>query len=281
MRHPTDNRVHISELKAMSRSPAHYRLACESAREVTRPMTVGAVADAMVFGDRGYAVYPGKVRNGKEWEAWSAANAGKFQCIGSEYEDAKRVATAVLTDPIARQLLAGGEYQRTIQWEAYGLPMAAGLEGQRGGIDLIGYHQPHKAGIKCVHDMPTMPCDLGDGEPFLGDMKITSSTEPSEFARHAWKMLWHCQGAAYLDAANAHGINARRFYLLGAEAGSGVVTVLPVSPAAIEAGRKSLHRWAEMLRQCEREDRWPGYVEGMAEPMDVPEWEREDGESEL
>ena len=54
------------------------------------------------------------------------------------------------------------------------------------------------------------------------------------------------------------------------------MTVLPVSPAAIEAGRKLLNRWAEMLRQCEREDRWPGYVEGMAEPMDVPEWERDD-----
>ena len=259
MRHPTDNRIHISELKAMARSPAHYRLACESAREVTRPMTVGAVADAMVFGDRGYAVYPGKVRNGKEWEAWSAANAGKFQCIGSEYEDAKRVATSVLTDPIARQLLAGGEYQRTIQWEAYGLPMAAGLEGQRGGIDLIG-----------------RGCALTDGEPFLADMKVTQSTEPSEFARHAWKMLWHCQGAAYLDACEALAIPAKRFYLIGVEASSGVVTVLPVSPAAIEAGRKSLHRWAEMLRQCEREDRWPGYVDGMAEPMDVPEWERDD-----
>ena len=262
MMHPSDGRCHVSELKQMSRSPAHYAQACSEARTVTRPMRVGAVADAMVFGDRGYAIYPGKVRSGKEWDAWEAAHAGQITCIQSEYDDAAGAARAVLSHPLARQLRAGGEYQRAVQWEAYGLPMAAGIAGVRGGIDLIG-----------------PGCALTDGEPFLADMKITASTEPGEFARHAWKMLWHCQAAAYLDAAEALGIPAKRFYLIGCEpTPPHVVTIMPVSTAAIEAGRKSLHRWAEMLRACERDDRWPGYTDLMADPLEVPEWERDDDE---
>lgn len=268
MRHPTDNRVHVSELKMMSRSPHHYRLACEAARTVTRPMTVGAVADAMVFGDRGYAVYPGKVRNGKEWDAWHAAHAGLIQCIQSEYDDAAECASAVLTHPLAKRLLSGGEYQRTMQWEAYGLPMAAGIPGQRGGVDLINTWRGgtlHSESGELV---------LETGDVFLGDMKITASTEPGEFRRHAWKMLWHCQAAAYLDAPEVVAMGARRFLLIGCEAITGAVTVLPIGDDALESGRRSLTRWAERLRQCEASGQWPGYTELAADSLTVPEWEQ-------
>jgi len=267
MRHPIDNRIHVSELKAFAKSPAHYAYACSEARTVTRPMRVGAVADALVFGDRGYAVYPGKSRNGKEWETWEAANAGRIMCIQSEFDDAAGAARAVLSDPVAAALLEGGQYQLALQWDAYGLPMAAGIPGVRGGVDLVG------PGRK-----------LTDGEPFVADLKITDS-EPFALARHAWKMMWHAQLAAYLDACEALGVDAgggftpRRGYIIACEPNPPhVVTVLPVSAKAIDHGRKSLHVWAERLRQCERDDRWPGYVDGMADEMWVPEWER--GEEE-
>ena len=89
MRHPTDNRVHFSELKQMARSPAHYAHACEHAKDPSRAMTVGAVGDAIVFGtpDR-IAIYPGPTRRGKEWDAFKALNPGKTIAIQSEVDDA-------------------------------------------------------------------------------------------------------------------------------------------------------------------------------------------------
>ena len=259
MKNPIDNRVHFSELKQMARSPAHYHQACLDAREVTRPMRVGAVTDCMVFGDRGYALYPGKVRQGAEWDAFAAAHAGEITCIKSEWDDAAGASRAVLAHPLARQLLVGGTYQLALQWEAYGLPMAAGINGVRGGIDLLG-----------------VGCDLTEGEPFVADLKVTD-TEPSTFARHAWRMLWHAQLAAYLDACEALDIPARRAYLIGVEpAPPHAVTILPVSAAALDSGRRSLHRWAEMVRQCTASGVWPGYLDRMAEPLEVPEWERDE-----
>lgn len=259
MRNPIDGRVHISELKQMAKSPAHYALACAEARTVTRPMRVGAIADAIVFGNRGYAVYPGKVRSGKEWQAWEREHAGIVTCIQSELEDAMGAAKAVLSDPLACELLRGGDYQVTAQWDAYGLPMAAGIPGQRGGLDLIG-----------------RGCELTDREPFVADLKITDS-EPFTFSKHAWRMLWHAQLAGYMDACEAIGRPVKRAYLIGCEPSPPhCVTVMPVSEAALASGRKSLCLWAERLRQCEADGRFPGYVERLAEPLDVPAWEVED-----
>ena len=104
VRHPSDGRVHFSELKAMAKSPRHFKLACSEAKKPTRAMTVGAIGDCLVFGQRAYAVYPGKVRNGKEWDAWQAANPGLIHCIASELEDAKGSSYAVLDDPVAQSI---------------------------------------------------------------------------------------------------------------------------------------------------------------------------------
>src|ERR1700744_2459353 len=140
MRHPTDGRVHFSELKEMRKSPKHFANACRKARDMSRPMMIGALADCLVFGQRGYAIYPGPTRRGKEWDAFKEVNAGKFLPIQSEIDDAKGAADAVLADPFALSLInsPGAEMQLCAQWEAYGLQMAAGIPGERGGFDLVG-----------------------------------------------------------------------------------------------------------------------------------------------
>lgn len=250
MRHPADGRIHFSELKQHAKSPAHVRLACERARDMTRPMVVGSITDDMVFsGGRNVALYPGKVRNGKEWEAFKAANPGKTLCIQSELDDAMGAAEAVLRDPVAARYLDGCEFQRVMQWEAYGLQCAAGIAGERGGFDA-----------------------LHTGKEYIADLKITSDTEPDALSRHAWNMLWHVQGAWYLDGARALAIRARRFVLICAEANPPHnVTVLEVPDALIENGRKSLTHWTERHRACEAAGTWPGYVQAPVE-MAIPEW---------
>jgi len=249
LRHPKDGRVHFSELKALRKSPAHYRHAIEESRTITRPMIVGSVADGLVFGGRNVALYPGKVRNGKEWEAFKLSNEGKTLCIQSEYDDAKGAADAVLADPVARRLLDGCEYQRVMAWEAYGLECAAGVAGERGGFDA--WHE--KRG-------------------YILDLKVTASTQPEDFQRHAFKMQWHAQAAWYLDGAKALAIDVRDFYLIGVEANPPhCVTVLHVTQEALDMGRKEIALWTEKLKACEAADAWPGYAQDVLQ-LEVPAW---------
>ena len=248
IRHLADNRVHLSELKEMRRSPAHYRHACLTSREITRPMRVGFVTDRLVFGGGGYETFAGPTRSGPAWRlALSLMPPGVMLVTAPEAEDAAGAAAAVLADPVARAALEGCEYQRVAQWSAYGLDCASGIAGERGGFDAIG----HGA---------------------IYDLKTTASADPRELGRHVLRMCWHAQGAWYVDGARALGYDVERFALICVEAQPPhVVTVLRLPAAMLDLGRRSLRLWTERLRQCDEADVWHGYVQSETE-CEVPEW---------
>lgn len=251
MRNPIDNRVHFSELKQMARSAAHYKLACEEPREMTRAMLIGSLADDVVFHNgRHIRCYPGKTRNGKEWDGYQRDSPpGSLLCIGSELDAARGAAEAVLADPVAMALLDKADFQRVMQWDAYGFPCAAGIPGQRGGFDAIAR----------------------DGS-WIADLKITADAQPEHLMRHAARMHWDAQGAWYLDGAKALALVSSEFYLIAVEATPPhSVTVLKASAQVLEFGRKKLRLWAERLAACEASNVWPGYAQA---PVDwsLPEW---------
>lgn len=263
IRHPADGRVHISELKQFARSPAHYRYACEHAREMTDAMEVGHLTDCLVFGGRGFAVWDknadgvtvsNPVRRGKAFEVFAtmAMGRGELVCLPSQLERAQSAASAVIANPLASALLDGCEFQRVLQWESHGLEFAAGIQGQRGGLDAF-----KRSGIV--------------------DLKTTADVEPDALSKHAWRMLWHVQAAAYLEGAEQAGLvqTGATFHLIAVESvPPHVVTVMRIPPDVIEEGRKSLVRWSERLRACDRTGIFPGYCEAEVE-MTIPEWEAE------
>lgn len=285
MRHPTDNRVHVSELKQMSRSPAHYAHACKHAKDPSRAMTVGAVGDAIVFGtpDR-IAIYPGPTRRGKEWDAFAAMNKGKTIAIQSEVDDATGAAEAILRDPIAGAILAECETQIVIQWEQMGMPCASGIVGERGGIDAL-----HRGGTAIAKQ-------YWGGGPMIWDVKCVGvDTDPEGLAKHAWRQHWHAQLAWLVDGWNVTIDRARKewhepiesFSLIPVEHAGLIcveanpphcVTVMRCAPEALDHGRRSIRLWLEMLAACEAEDKWPGYTQAIAE-MGVPTWMVDDDEA--
>ena len=263
MRHPSDGRLHFSELKAHAKSPAHVRLACTHAKDMTEAMMIGGCADSIVFGQKGCAVYPGKVRNGKEWELFKAEHPSQYLPSVSEYKRAEGAALAVRADPVAQSALAGCEFQMVAQWERDGLPCAAGIAGERGGFDAIR---------EAIRDAPPTGWGIDPAaidrvrRGYIADLKITSSVEPRELQRHAWKMYWVAQAAWYLDGARAMGLDVTDFYLIAAEAQPPhCVTVMRMSEAALEAGRKQIAGWIERHRQCEAAGVWPGFTQSVVE----------------
>jgi hypothetical protein len=245
MRHPADGRCHFSEIRQHARSPAHVRLACTEARELTDAMVIGGVADSIVFGQRGYAVYPGKARVGKEWELFRAEHPGQYLPNATLAHKAEGAARAVLADPVARDLLEGCMFQKIVQWEAHGLPCASGIAGERGGIDAWNAAPTLRSGRR----------------PYTADLKITSDVEPRALQRQAWRMSWIAQGAWLLGACEALRMPAEDHYIIAAEASPPhCVTVMRLSAESLEVGRRQVAGWCERHRQCEAARQWPGYV---------------------
>lgn len=101
--------VNYSTLKYMRVSPLHYRHAVDNPTDDTPLLAVGrAIHTAILQPHRleiDYAVFEGKRRQGKVWDAFEAANAERTILRADEMETAKAAAKRVLTDEIAKQWL--------------------------------------------------------------------------------------------------------------------------------------------------------------------------------
>lgn len=234
LRNPDDGRVHFSDLKQFARSPMHYRHAVTTTREATRAMRVGTIVDRLLLGGKAPPVFEGD-RRGKEWKAFEAAHAGQEIVTRAEFDDAEPIAVAALADPLARQYLAG-QHQVRLEWEMLGVRCST-------------------RGVDCV----------GDG--WISDLKITSTTEPSRWIWHARRMHWHAQLAWYAAGCAANNIDTSRgLFLVGVEAAPPhPVTVLRLSPRALEEGQRCCHLWLEQLRACEATGMWPGYAQSVCD----------------
>ena len=252
----SDDRMHFSDLVRMADSAAHYRHAVMAPHETTRAMLVGSVTDAIVFGTEDkLALYPGKVRNGKEWEAFNRDCPARTIVIQSEYDEGAASARALLDDPVSGPILRRSQHQIVRHWEYDGVPCATGIEGERGGIDCLD---------TCVPG-------------YLWDVKSTNDVEPGSLSRHAIRRWWHAQLAWLLDGLQASGWGAT-------PAGAGlicvesspphVVTVLRVPERILDDGRKSIRLWIEKYKACAAANEWPGYLQCEGELSTG--WEEED-----
>ncbi len=241
--------VHFSHLKNFALSPAHYRASVFEVFEATRAMRVGTIVHEIVLGahrTKPCILYDGAERKGNVWkdfERVAKAKSPKCEIVtAAEWADAKPIADAILSDPVARQFIEGTRREVPLQWTS------GGILCETDGIDVVG---------------------LG----FIGDVKRTSCTEPGGFARHAAKNMWHCQLAHYEEAANANGIDTSKgLFLLGVEPEPPYAcTVMKLTEDTIAQGRKSCVKWLEALRVARENDHWPSYTQTVV-PFDLPPW---------
>lgn len=242
---PTLAPVRWSNLKNIGRSPAHYKYFLDNPITPTSAMCVGSIAHQRVLGgSRMFAVYPGAVRRGKEWEAWRNRQPAECEIVTEREMDlASDVAAAVLNHPGAVEALSRGEREKQLFWEIAG-------RACRGTPDVLGID--------------------------LADLKTTNDASPDRFQWHARKMGWIGQLAWYRNASiEVYGVAPERVSIVAVEsAPPHVVTVYDLTEEALLLGEKTWRLYLERLRACEESDYWPGYVEGVAR-LDVPESEEE------
>lgn len=234
--------VRFSSLKHISRSPLHYWDAVQLDRDDTLAMRLGRGAHAMVL-DMPVVLYPGKTRQGKEWNRFKAEHPDMEILIRSEWAKAEGVARAIQRHADASQLLFDGTLiEQIIEWEFLGR--------------------------KCT-SRPDSRCASGR---VITDLKTTQCAEPEKFARDAVYRAYNAQLAFY-DMASEHetGRQADDLYVVAVESKRPfAITVLRVTDEAREQGRKLCRLWFEQVLLHEAANHYPAYVERVVD-LAVPD----------
>lgn len=223
--------IRFSRLKLFSKSPAHFAAALP---EESSALDVGSAAHAMILGvGREIIAYPGKVRRGKEWEAFQADHPEALILTTAEFGRALRMAKAVDEHADARRVL-NGIREQTMFWKLNG---------------------------RLCRGTPDVRSD-----EFVTELKTGETSDPRFFPFKMRRFRYDAQLAWYSDGAVLAGHpDPKEHYVVAVEAAyPHVVTVFKVS-RWVPQGRKSLRLWWERLLQCEAANEWPGYCQSVVD----------------
>lgn len=233
--------VRFSHLRAYGRSAAHGKHARETEMDPTYAMERGTAVHALIFEDRKVCGYPGRVRNGKEYDAFVAAHPDTEILTMAEFDKARRMADAVRESELAMSVLTG-EVEKTIRFRWDGLDCRATPDVR--------------------------------GPNYLTELKTSSSADPVRFPWHALRMHYHAQMRMQQIACNDR--NRDCFIVCVESTAPYPVQVFRIEERALEIGERLLVLWAERLKNSETSKVWPPYSTCIA-PIDVPD----DEETEL
>lgn len=228
--------VHFSRLTAIDLSPAHYLEGLLTEWGDTAPMRIGRGTHSLALGGPEVVCFP-HIRRGKEWEAFRRAHPGAEILSTSEMRVAEGAAAALRRHRAAMRLLESARLrEHEFEW--------------------------FRAGFRCAGRL-----DFARPGEFVADLKIVRSSHPEAFARQAIRMRYHAQMPWYQYGLAQNGLYCPAAYLVAIEsAPPHPVVVRPLTARALEEGDRLCDEWLEKLRQCQREDLWPGYSE---EPIDL------------
>lgn len=245
--------VNWSRLKAMLRSPAHYRHGLLAKHVDTDAKKRGrAVHLAILEPDRFQAecvVWTEGPRKGKAWAKFSAANADREILTEKEHDLCLQLSAAVRGSADAMRYLTGGHAEATMRW-ALESPAREALDGWRfdckGRVDYVA--------------------------AAIADVKSTKDASPAGFGREVWRYQYHCQAAFYADGHEAATGVRLPFVLIAVETEPPhVVQVYRISDEILDLGREAYRACLDRLAFCKREGDWSGYATG-EELLALPRW---------
>jgi hypothetical protein len=225
--------LRFSRLRLMGSCPAKY---AHGYVEPSSAMDVGSAVHSHMLSGKTISFYPGKVRNGGEWEKWEADHPDDLILTKKEFAAAKAMEKSIRSSSLAMSK----------------------LEGIRE--------------LTRLYDFDGRPCrstpDV-DNPDFLTELKTGETAEPRRFAYKVRDFCYHGQLAWYDQAVGGR----KDHFVVAVEAKPPyVVTVFRLLPPSIEQGRKLIRLWLEQLKNCEASNEWPGYCQSIVD-LDVSDTE--------
>lgn len=281
--------VSSSTLKHMRRSPLHFLNASIASRMPASPakrrgtITHAAILEPKRFAEfaivgtlndnqrlaldaiaegREVAVFEGKVRNGKAWEAFRDTHqshviltAREWSCIehlgsktpisAADYDLAKHMRESVMCHRVASTLLESGAPEVSMLWDDAGT-----------GVDCKGRADW-----------------LSDGrEGLIVGLKTTARADQRAFSKQAAELGYHIQWAMYCDAFTACFQRVPRVVEIVVESvPPHDVVVYEITDETLCQGRLEYGRLLERVKQCVEADHWPGISDEIVE-FALPPW---------
>ena len=238
--------VNFSRLKHMAISPLRYRWNCDHPREDTPFYRVGRAMHAFILEPERFpqmfTVYRDGVRRGKAWDAFKAEHADSTILSEDEYDRATGAGAAVLSHPIASELIAEGHREHFIQW----------TDGE--------------TGLACRGRL-----DVANGR--ILDIKSAADLHPRRFPAKAINLQYLTQLAWYEDGyrANGHDIHGDPMLIVVESAPPHDVVCWRVPAHVLELGRVEYRRLLSRLKECLATNTWPGQADDVVEFV-APEW---------
>lgn len=248
----------VSTLKAMLRSPLHYRHALTS-HKTTSAMVLGTAAHVATleperFGEA-FAIWDGGRRAGKDWEQFKADNSERDILTADERDEAQAIAAAVRGCAEAMLYLATGHAEVSMQWRHDGTGRA--LKGRADWLTTL------------------------DGADVVVGLKTTRDARPREFSRQAAQLGYHLQWAYYCDGFRAvTGRTPVMVEIVVESAAPYDVVVYSIPEPVLTRGRDEYRAALERLDECERSGIWPGCAPGEQE-FELPSWAYPEDEADI
>lgn len=236
--------INWSRLKLMRTSPKHYAAFPQRDSDAFR---LGRAFHTLTLEPENwseeYAVWTGKVRRGKEWDAFQETHADKCILTEAQHIQALELASAVKNDPIAAGLIEQRSYtEQVLRWT----DLDTGLDC-KGRIDFL-------SGV-------------------LVDLKSTANIEPRRFRNDIARFGYHAQLAFYVDGLTSIDIDAEPPALIAVEKTFPFdVVVYRVQETELTVGRTLYKQLLWRVRECMDSEQWPGIAENREIDLELPEW---------
>lgn len=229
--------VRFSNLKHMALSPAHYRHATDTPFVASKAMRLGTLTHRLLLGGP-IVMFDGASRRGKAWDAFVSGHDPENVFLPSERAVADAMTSSVRRSEMAMSWLDGA-HEKRIDWTF--------------------------AGRACR----STPDVANRDRRFVCDVKTARTAEPGRFVREALSRAYHAQLGFYGEALGL-GVDDAHVIVAVESSPPYPVTVLQLTPRAVEAGRKLCRLWMERVIACEAAGEWPGYSQSIVD-MDVPD----------
>jgi len=243
--------VRSTYLKEVLKSPRHLRYmldnpgAGSTASRTWLQSVHAATLEPIVFAEA-FAVYPGKTRRGKQYDAWIDTHPGVQALTVKEDLAARSIAGAVRSDAIAGPMVTDPEAmpEHGVYWtdEATGLRCKA----------LIDLWRPLAVAVS--------------------DLKSVGSTALHAVQSQAIKLGWDVQMAHYRAGVLAvYGVDPVCSLICVETSAPHDVAVFPMTAAMLDLGERKRRQALETIAECKRTGLWPGRH---PEPVDLdpPAW---------
>ena len=248
--------VNWSRLREMRKSPLHFRYALQHPRDdEAKHFRIGSITHAYLLEpatvEARFAVWTGKVRNGKVWDAFKAEHAHQTILSAKEMDLGIGAAKAILAHTIAGRILEGGMREASFTWVDRETSMKA-----RARIDHARLH--------------------------LTEVKTGARLAQRLFENAATQIGYHGQVAYYQDGLRENGVDVHpEPKIIAVESAPPHDVVVFTLPApVVEAGRTLYRGLLKKLAHCIETDTWPGRAPEEL-TFTLPMWALDDEDDDL